>query len=102
MSLVINAQGVTQENKDVVCESVATALDGTFSHCSLSGPSQRRRLVGSELYVDVLVEDGLSAQTASNDPNFESSLQGLPSGVQVTSVIPEPGIFHDIVVHQIY
>merc|ERR1719483_34212 len=88
LSLEVGVIGVTQDNKDQVCDSIAGALGGSATHCSLAGPqSGRRRLTGgTTLFMDVTLSDPSSAPSQTIDSNFVGSLSGLPRGVAVTSV----------------
>jgi len=98
VSLEVGVIGVTQDNKDQVCDSIAGALGGTATYCSLAGPqSGRRRLISeTALYMEVALHDAISASSArsqATDSNFVSSLSGLPSAVTVSSVSNAPDPF---------
>ena len=87
MSFEIATIGVTEDNKDQVCNSIGAALGGSPTYCSFEGPqSDRRRLNGATtLYMDVSVSDANLAKTKANDFDF-NTLHGLPDGVTITVV----------------
>jgi len=86
ISLKLSVAGVTSENADSVCDSVAHALDGDVSYCSLEGPAKRRRLDDQSLYMNVDVENVNSAQSKLESSDFTSTLQDLPDGASVSGV----------------
>jgi len=90
VSLVLQMGGVSEENKQSVCDSTARALDGTCGYVSLQGPSseipERRRLQES-VYMDIAVQDADVAKSIAEDDTFLSSVQEqMPEGVTATGV----------------
>lgn len=86
--VVAHVTGVADSNKDVVCDAFATAISGTATYCSLSGPNtHRRRLIitSATLYMDITVADASVALTALREENFIDRVV-LPSEVQVKSL----------------
>ena len=84
MSVVV--PGVTEDNKNDVCNSFAVAVDGEVTYCSLSGPSGRRNLQANTLYMDIAVDDVSLATSQIESADFTSSLKGLPPGVSVSTI----------------
>ena len=83
------ADGVTENNKRDVCNSVANGLDGTAVYCSLQGPSGGRRILATrDVYIDVLVDDAASAERKASSKRFIQNLEGIPSDVYVSDVSP--------------
>ena len=73
--------GVTEENKDAVCDSVADSLNGICSYASLDGPSSnRRRLLKQNLYMDINVKNAEEANALVQSADFASTLN-MPEGV---------------------
>lgn len=92
ISLEVSVTGATEGNKDQICVSIASALSGVPTHCSLEGSQPaRRRLTGETLlYINVAVNDASSAKSQAAALDFVSSLTELPEGVAVTDVsIPD-------------
>jgi len=88
VEVVADVTGVTESNKDVVCDAFATAMSGTATYCSLSGRNtHRRRLIvtSATLYMDIAVTDASVAVTTLQEENFIDRVV-LPSEVQVQSL----------------
>lgn len=88
VEVVADVTGVTESNKDVVCDGFATSISGTATYCSLSGRNtHRRRLIvtTASLYIDITVTDASVAVTALREENFIDRVV-LPSEVQVKSL----------------
>jgi len=91
ISLTITVQGVTDSNKELVCNIIAKALGGISIYCSLTAPRSispmRRHLQGSKtLFMDASVADPKAAETQATSSSFPSSLTGLPAGTKVSGV----------------
>ena len=80
-------EGLTDDNKDSVCASVASALGGVWTYCSMTPQSNRIRVrQDSTLYIDVSVADANAAVMQASSRDFISSLTGLPHGTTVAGV----------------
>ena len=68
--------------------SIGNAIGGTITHCSLSGPSGRRRLESESvpLYVDIAVASAEKAEDNIISSRFISTLEDLPSEVTVVGI----------------
>jgi len=96
LSLEIAVTGVTRDKKEQVCDSIASALGGVSTYCSLLGArvpdsvpgDRRRRLEDSTLYMEASVADGNAEKLAEQaiSSGFVSSLTGLPEDTAVSSV----------------
>jgi len=88
VSLEIGVAGATEGNKDQICESIASALNGASTYCSLKGPQSNRRHLAEEvpLYMDATVADRSTAKAQAMSSDFVGSLQSLPTGVAVKGV----------------
>jgi len=81
ISIMMQFVGVTEENKDAVCDSVADSLNGICSYASLDGPSSnRRRLLKKNLYMDINVKNAEEATALVQSADFASTLD-MPEGV---------------------
>merc|ERR1719150_3363441 len=92
VSLVMQVVGVTEENKQGVCDAVASGLSGECSYVSLEGPSTsgRRKLEASQVYMDIAVANAQSAAALAQDASFITSL-AMPDGTNVVGVtVSEP------------
>ena len=91
MSLEVLVSGITEDNKESICTSVADALSGTFTHCSLTSPTIRRLLTYHTLYVDVQVESAQNAIALVESISFVDDLV-LPEGIDVSgATVPAVG-----------
>jgi len=85
VDVVVEVQGVTESNKDIVCDGFAEAVNGTTEYCSLSGPNTKRRRLTTNLYMDITVRDATVAVATMKKENFVETV-ALPSEVKVTTV----------------
>jgi len=91
LSIVMQATGVTDDNKQDVCDAVADALDGECSYVSLEGPStRRRRLQESDVFMDISVEDSESAAATVEGADFLDSVI-MPQGTSAISLTTGDG-----------
>ena len=87
VSLAVEVENVTEDNKEEVCQSIAEALEGEVEYCSLEGPSSvRRRLDIATLYVEVSVLDASEATEVAESESFVESLENLPEDVLISDV----------------
>ena len=91
VDLALNVQGVTEENKDKICKSVAEGLDGTVEKCNLVPSDARiyveRMLTSSpELQVRVAVKSVENAKASAQLDTFLPSLKNLPENAKVNAV----------------
>jgi len=96
VSLEILVSGITEDNKESVCTSVADALSGTVTHCSLTSPTSRRLLTYHTLYVDVQVESADTAAALVAGNTFVDDLI-LPESIDVSGAtvpVVAPGNDH--------
>jgi hypothetical protein len=91
VDVVVEVQGVTESNKDRVCEGFAEAVNGTTEYCSLSGPNTKRRRLTTNLYMDITVRDATVAVETMGKENFLDTVS-LPSEVKVTTVTASPAV----------
>jgi hypothetical protein len=91
VDVVVEVQGVTESNKDRVCEGFAEAVNGTTEYCSLSGPNMKRRRLTTNLYMDITVRDATVAVTTMGNENFLDTVS-LPSEVKVATVTASPAV----------
>ena len=70
---------VDESTANGVCDSVANALDGTVSDCSLSD--------GDIMYMKIIVADVSTAILLVAAEDFESTLENVPSSVAVIEVL---------------
>ena len=79
--------GVTEDNKQGVCDAVASGLSGECSYVSLEGPStsRRRKLEASQVYMDIAVANAQSATALAQDETFTTSL-AMPDGTNAVGV----------------
>jgi len=86
VDVVVEVQGVTDSNKDVVCDGFAKAVNGIVEYCSLSGPKAKRRRLTTNLYMDITVPDATVAVAKMKKEKFVETVT-LPSEVKATTVI---------------
>ena len=85
--LVVEAENVTEDNKNGVCQSIAEALGGEVDYCSRWGSSsERRRLAIKYLWVDVSVPNASEAEEIAQSESFIESLENLPEDVLISKV----------------
>ena len=85
---MVGVVGVNDDNKDEVCDSIASALGGVSTYCSLSGPQSSRRRLESDtsLYTNAAVRNAALAETQATSSEFIASLQNLPAEVTVIKI----------------
>jgi hypothetical protein len=89
MTLAVVVTGVTEDNKDDVCQEMAAKVGGAVKTCTLASSSGRRYLQSSTLTVVIdNIDDIVAAQNTVNADNFISTLT-LPDDVVVASVSVE-------------
>lgn len=89
VEVVIEVTGVSDSNKDSVCDSFAAAVRGTVTSCILSGPKTGRRMltpITATLSVEIFVKDAAAALATMNADNFIANSVTLPTGVKTTSI----------------
>ena len=91
VTLTVTQLGVTEENKEVVCTNIAHELppvgDKLVTLCSLTDPDAGdRRLLSSELFIEVDVPDAETATNAANADDFMDTVT-LPQEVVVNDVV---------------
>jgi len=89
VEVVIEVTGVSDSNKDSVCDSFAAAVRGTVTSCILSGPKTGRRMLApitATLSVEISVKDATAALATMNADNFIANSVTLPTGVKAASI----------------
>ena len=83
----MDVEGVTETNKDEVCESVGSALVASIRVCELTIFVGRRRLGVTQLRLEVAVHNTTSAIEKVESNSFLDSLQNLPSNVSINEAM---------------
>jgi len=78
-------EGVTDSNKDLVCDAFAKEVGGTVVYCGFSKKFKRRMLTSTSLYMHISVSDASVAVATVKEPKFKEKV-ALPSGVTITSL----------------
>jgi len=86
VNLALNAEGVTEENKDQVCEAYASKISGMVKYCSFDPLSPRRLLQSQKLYVQIEVNNEVKVDISAIDKDIDVE------GVTVTDVQVELSI----------
>ena len=77
----MDVEGVTETNKDEVCESVGSALDASMRICELT------MLGVTQLRLEVAVHNTTSAIEKVESNSFLDLLQNLPSNVSINEAM---------------
>lgn len=87
VNVVLQVQGLTEENSRPICDSVAKAVGGSVRYCSLQPKSSRRYLQdSSSLFLELAVSDADSALNQMQSENFISTLEDLPTEIIISNV----------------
>ena len=90
---MVRTEGVTDANKDSVCQVIADDLRGAVIYCSLEGPSTaRRRLQQQNLYMNLLVNDREASVILIESDDFISLLSNLSNGTTIMEISLHSGI----------
>ena len=87
--MVLEVNGLTPENSQDICTSVAIALAASVSYCDLVPKPTRRVLQDAKDAKDLFMEvsrEGTGALTEARDPQFISHLENLPDNVTVSDI----------------
>merc|ERR1719242_1780091 len=91
ISLVAAVAGVTDANKDDVCDAFAGSLNAHVTYCELLPPSASRRLLQTgTLEMELEVADNQEAEALIESDDFLQTVD-LPQGVTAEEVRPRDG-----------
>jgi len=87
VSIVLQAQGLNNENTRAICRSVADSVHGTVEYCSLRPRLSRRNLADtSSLFMELAVSDTDSTLNQIQSENFIPTLENLPKEVSISDI----------------
>merc|ERR1719473_2401611 len=90
VDLTVNVDGVTEANKDKVCQSVAEKLGGTVEQCNLGASearlSEERMLAPAELKVRVAVKSAEDAKAKAQSNGFVSTIATDDPNIKVNAL----------------
>ena len=88
--LTLNVDGVTDANKEKLCQSIAEKLGGAVEECNLGAPaanlSEERMLAPAELKVRVAVKSAEDAKAKAQSDGFASTIVTNDASIKVSSV----------------